>query len=156
MIFIDQFETLGSNEAPRQTRNLLEAQLSNLAKGKADGVVFIASTRKPWEVGTYFLSFFQERLHIGMPQELDRSKIFQSQIKQMENGGVDCSVDATDIRRLTGKSCGLSGKGIVDSVEAAIRLPLRKLQNATHFKPVCSKHLGFNPASGNAHLRFRH
>jgi len=140
LIFIDQFETLSSSQAPRQIHRLLETQMSRLTKGKTEGVVLIASTRKPWDIDKFLLSLFQERLHIGMPSEVARNRIFQTNIEQIHESGVPCSVSRsatpTDIEMLVRSSDGLSVKGIVDCVEAALRLPLRKVQHATHFKPV--------------------
>jgi vacuolar protein-sorting-associated protein 4 len=63
-------------------------------------------------------------------------------------GSTPNSLNEENLKTLAEKTDGYSGHDISIVVRDALMQPVRKLQNATHFKKVCECHLNFEVKTG--------
>jgi vacuolar protein-sorting-associated protein 4 len=96
------------------------------------GVLILGATNIPWQLDAAIRRRFQRRVHISLPDLPARMKMFELAV-----GGTPCAVDAGGYRRLGEMSEGYSGSDIAIAVQDALMQPVRKIQTATHYKPVC-------------------
>jgi SpoVK/Ycf46/Vps4 family AAA+-type ATPase len=112
---------------------------SNLSRSP-DNIVFHVALGEHWHISftkiTYFNSLslnyrFEKRVYIPLPEAPARAKMFHLHI-----GNTPHTLKEEDFRDLGSKSEGYSGADISIVVRDALMQPVRKVQNATHFKKV--------------------
>jgi vacuolar protein-sorting-associated protein 4 len=68
----------------------------------------------------------------GLPDINGRARMFKLAI-----GDTDTALEPSDYNTLATLSEGFSGSDISNVVQSALMRPVRKILQATHFKPVC-------------------
>jgi len=92
----------------------------------------LGATNIPWVLDAAIRRRFEKRIYIPLPEEHGRLKIIKINIGNTPN-----SLTEDDIKVLAKRTEGFSGADISVLVRDALMQPVRKVQNATHFKKVC-------------------
>lgn len=137
IIFIDEVDALcgprgeGESEASRRIKTELLVQMDGVGKD-SKGVLILGATNIPWQLDAAIRRRFQRRVHISLPDQAARTKMFMLSV-----GNTTCSLTQSDFRTLGELSEGYSGSDISIAVQDALMQPIRKIQMATHYKQVC-------------------
>ena len=94
-----------------------------------DKILVLGATNIPWVLDSGILRRFEKRIYIPLPEERARCTMFKLHIGTTPN-----SLTENDYRLLASKTDGFSGADIGVLVRDALMQPVRKVQNATHFK----------------------
>ncbi|KAI9591319.1 ATPase [Syncephalis fuscata] len=135
-IFIDEIDALcgsrgeGESEASRRIKTEFLVQMNGVG-ADAEGVLVLAATNIPWQLDTAIRRRFEKRIHIPLPDEMARTRMFQLHV-----GNVKCTLTSQDYHQLARNTEGFSGSDIATVVRDALFEPIRKIQAATHFKAV--------------------
>jgi vacuolar protein-sorting-associated protein 4 len=138
IIFIDEVDALcgprgeGESEASRRIKTELLVQMDGVGKD-SKGVLILGATNIPWQLDAAIRRRFQRRVHISLPDQPARMKMFEIAV-----GTTPCELKGDDYRTLAKMSEGYSGSDISIAVQDALMQPVRKIQTATHYKKVCS------------------
>lgn len=136
IIFIDEVDALcgprgeGESEASRRIKTELLVQMNGVGNDSS-GVLVLGATNIPWQLDAAIRRRFERRIYIPLPDEDARTTMFEINI-----GEVPCECTPHDYRVLAGMTDGYSGHDIAVVVRDALMQPIRKIQQATHFKPV--------------------
>lgn len=95
------------------------------------GVLVLGATNIPWQLDAAIRRRFQRRVHISLPDVAARTTMFKIAV-----GETPTSLQGNDFRELAALSEGYSGSDISIAVQDALMQPVRKIQQATHFKEV--------------------
>lgn len=137
VIFIDEIDALcgprgeGESEASRRIKTEILVQMDGVGND-SKGILVLGATNIPWQLDAAIRRRFQRRVHIGLPEINGRARMFRLAI-----GDTDTALQASDYSVLATKSEGFSGSDISNVVQHALMRPVRKILQATHFKPVC-------------------
>lgn len=136
IIFIDEIDALcgprgeGESEASRRIKTEMLVQMDGVGKDST-GVLVLGATNIPWQLDAAIRRRFQRRVHISLPDTAARTTMFKIAV-----GDTKTSLKSEDYRELAKLSEGYSGSDITVAVQDALMQPVRKIQQATHFKPV--------------------
>ncbi|KAL8816957.1 MAG: hypothetical protein Q9223_004120 [Gallowayella weberi] len=136
IIFIDEVDALcgprgeGESEASRRIKTELLVQMDGVGRD-SKGVLILGATNIPWQLDAAIRRRFQRRVHISLPDQPARMKMFELAV-----GNTPCDLKAGDFKTLAGLSEGYSGSDISIAVQDALMQPVRKIQTATHYKAV--------------------
>ena len=136
IIFIDEVDALcgprgeGESEASRRIKTEMLVQMDGVGKD-SKGVLVLGATNIPWQLDAAIRRRFQRRVHISLPDQQARTKMFELSV-----GTTPCDLTPADYRRLGEISEGYSGSDIAIAVQDALMQPVRKIQTATHYKKV--------------------
>ncbi|KAJ9145290.1 Vacuolar protein sorting-associated protein VPS4 [Pleurostoma richardsiae] len=136
IIFIDEVDALcgprgeGESEASRRIKTELLVQMDGVGKDST-GVLVLGATNIPWQLDAAIRRRFQRRVHIGLPDIAARTTMFKLAV-----GDTKTTLTQNDYRELAKLAEGYSGSDISVAVQDALMQPVRKIQQATHFKPV--------------------
>lgn len=136
VIFIDEIDALcgprgeGESEASRRIKTEILVQMDGVGND-SKGILVLGATNIPWQLDAAIRRRFQRRVHIGLPDNNGRARMFKIAI-----GDTDTTLQATDYNTLATKSDGFSGSDISNVVQHALMRPVRKILQATHFKAV--------------------
>jgi vacuolar protein-sorting-associated protein 4 len=136
IIFIDEIDALcgprgeGESEASRRIKTELLVQMDGVGRD-SKGVLILGATNIPWQLDAAIRRRFQRRVHISLPDQPARMKMFELAV-----GNTPCELHAEDFRTLSKYSEGYSGSDISIAVQDALMQPVRKIQTATHYKKV--------------------
>ncbi|KAK5126456.1 Vacuolar protein sorting-associated protein 4 [Meristemomyces frigidus] len=136
IIFIDEIDALcgprgeGESEASRRIKTELLVQMDGVGRD-SKGVLILGATNIPWQLDAAIRRRFQRRVHISLPDQPARMKMFELAV-----GNTPCELKAEDYRTLSKLSEGYSGSDISIAVQDALMQPVRKIQTATHYKKV--------------------
>lgn len=136
IIFIDEVDALcgprgeGESEASRRIKTELLVQMNGVGND-SNGVLVLGATNIPWQLDAAIRRRFERRIYIPLPDEEARTRMFEINI-----GEVPCECTSQDYRTLATMTDGYSGHDIAVVVRDALMQPIRKIQQATHFKPV--------------------
>lgn len=137
VLFIDEIDALcgprgeGESEASRRIKTELLVQMDGVGND-SKGILVLGATNIPWQLDAAIRRRFQRRVHIGLPDANGRARMFKLAI-----GDTETNLQADDYRVLAEMSEGFSGSDISNVVQQALMGPVRKIIQATHFKPVC-------------------
>jgi len=151
IIFIDEVDALcgprgeGESEASRRIKTELLVQMDGVGKD-TKGVLILGATNIPWQLDAAIRRRFQRRVHISLPDQPSRMRMFEISI-----GDTKCELTSDDYKTLAKLSEGYSGSDISIAVQDALMQPVRKIQTATHYKKVCFSAVSFAPIT---HSRF--
>jgi vacuolar protein-sorting-associated protein 4 len=98
------------------------------------GVLILGATNIPWQLDAAIRRRFQRRVHISLPDLAARTTMFKLAV-----GDTNTVLKSEDFRELAKASEGYSGSDVSIVVQDALMQPVRKIQQATHFKRVCSQ-----------------
>ncbi|KAK5114365.1 Vacuolar protein sorting-associated protein 4 [Meristemomyces frigidus] len=136
IIFIDEIDALcgprgeGESEASRRIKTELLVQMDGVGRD-SKGVLILGATNIPWQLDAAIRRRFQRRVHISLPDQPARMKMFELAV-----GSTPCELHGDDFRTLAKLSEGYSGSDITIAVQDALMQPVRKIQMATHYKKV--------------------
>ncbi|PHH62044.1 hypothetical protein CDD81_7600 [Ophiocordyceps australis] len=136
VIFIDEIDALcgprgeGESEASRRIKTEILIQMEGVGND-SKGILVLGATNIPWQLDAAIRRRFQRRVHIGLPDVNGRARMFKLAI-----GDTDTTLQASDYNILASRSEGFSGSDITNVVQQALMRPVRKILQATHFKPV--------------------
>lgn len=136
IIFIDEVDALcgprgeGESEASRRIKTEMLVQMDGVGKDST-GVLVLGATNIPWQLDAAIRRRFQRRVHISLPDLSARTTMFKIAV-----GDTKTSLKSEDYRELAKLSEGYSGSDIAVAVQDALMQPVRKIQQATHFKKV--------------------
>ena len=136
IIFIDEIDALcgprgeGESEASRRIKTELLVQMDGVGND-SKGVLILGATNIPWQLDAAILRRFQRRVHISLPDQPARMRMFEIAV-----GTTPCELKADDYKTLGKLSEGYSGSDIAIAVQDALMQPVRKIQTATHYKKV--------------------
>ncbi|XP_076112564.1 vacuolar protein sorting-associated protein 4-like isoform X2 [Mytilus galloprovincialis] len=132
ILFLDDFEQLfeyeeSENDRIPRIRTELLYQIDNCP----EKVHLVAGTHKPWMIQSTFLKLLRlnKRVLVPLPDHEARRQIFMKNMKPIKN-------DVKDYMIFADKTEGYTGADISTIVRDASMAPLRKIQNASHFKKV--------------------
>lgn len=136
IIFIDEVDALcgprgeGESEASRRIKTELLVQMNGVGNDSA-GVLVLGATNIPWQLDAAIRRRFEKRIYIGLPDVQARIRMFELNV-----GDTPCSLTKSDYKVLAEMTDGYSGSDISVIVRDALMEPIRKIQSATHFRPV--------------------
>ncbi|KAK3348661.1 vacuolar protein sorting-associated protein VPS4 [Lasiosphaeria hispida] len=136
IIFIDEIDALcgprgeGESEASRRIKTEMLVQMDGVGKD-SKGVLILGATNIPWQLDAAIRRRFQRRVHISLPDLAARTTMFKLAV-----GDTNTALRQEDFRELAIASEGYSGSDISIVVQDALMQPVRKIQQATHFKKV--------------------
>lgn len=136
IIFIDEVDALcgprgeGELEASRRIKTELLVQMNGVGND-LNGVLVLGATNIPWQLDAAVRRRFERRIYIALPDCEARKRMFELNI-----GDVPCECSPQDLRVLADMTDGYSGHDIAVVVRDALMQPIRKIQQATHFKRV--------------------
>ncbi|KAK3321694.1 P-loop containing nucleoside triphosphate hydrolase protein [Apodospora peruviana] len=136
IIFIDEIDALcgprgeGESEASRRIKTEMLVQMDGVGKD-SKGVLILGATNIPWQLDAAIRRRFQRRVHISLPDLPARTTMFKIAV-----GDTKTALQQEDYRELAKAAEGYSGSDITIAVQDALMQPVRKIQQATHFKKV--------------------
>ncbi|PHH79934.1 hypothetical protein CDD80_3386 [Ophiocordyceps camponoti-rufipedis] len=136
VIFIDEIDSLcgprgeGESDASRRIKTEMLVQMDGVGSD-SKGILVLGATNNPWHLDAAIRRRFQRRVHIGLPDVNGRARMFRLAI-----GDTETTLQANDFGVLAAQSDGFSGSDISNVVQHALMRPVRKILQATHFKPV--------------------
>ncbi|KAJ4287111.1 Vacuolar protein sorting-associated protein 4 [Collariella sp. IMI 366227] len=136
IIFIDEIDALcgprgeGESEASRRIKTEMLVQMDGVGKD-SKGVLILGATNIPWQLDAAIRRRFQRRVHISLPDLAARTTMFKLAV-----GDTNTALKSEDFRELAKASEGYSGSDVSIVVQDALMQPVRKIQQATHFKKV--------------------
>lgn len=137
IIFIDEIDALcgprgeGESEASRRIKTEMLVQMDGVGKD-SKGVLILGATNIPWQLDAAIRRRFQRRVHISLPDLAARTTMFKLAV-----GDTNTALRSEDFRELARAAEGYSGSDVSIVVQDALMQPVRKIQQATHFKRVC-------------------
>jgi vacuolar protein-sorting-associated protein 4 len=145
IIFIDEVDALcgprgeGESEASRRIKTEMLVQMDGVGK-ESKGVLVLGATNIPWQLDAAIRRRFQRRVHISLPDVGARTTMFKIAVGDSDDperkGQKLSDLTNDDYRKLAAMSEGYSGSDIAIAVQDALMEPVRKIQQATHFKKV--------------------
>ena len=142
IIFIDEVDALcgprgeGESEPSRRIKTELLVQMNGVGND-SQGVLVLGATNIPWQLDAAIRRRFERRIYIPLPDVEARTRMFEINI-----GEVPCECTNSDYRTLAEMTDGYSGHDVAVVVRDALMQPIRKIQQATHFKSVIDENDG--------------
>lgn len=136
IIFIDEVDSLCSSrsdtesESARRIKTEFLVQMQGVGND-TDGILVLGATNIPWVLDAAIRRRFEKRIYIPLPDAGGRKTMFKLGIGTTPN-----DLNDNDLRKLAEKTDGFSGHDISMVVRDALMQPVRKLQNATHFRII--------------------
>ena len=140
IIFIDKIDSMygywiddpsGSSRASIISRIKTEFLVQMQGVGVDDDILVLGTTNVPWMLDAAIRKCFEKRIYISLPEEAARKRIFQLHI-----GNVPANLSSQDLTDLAHGTDGYSGADIGVAVREALMMPVRRVQNTTHFKLI--------------------
>ncbi|KAI8827133.1 P-loop containing nucleoside triphosphate hydrolase protein [Fimicolochytrium jonesii] len=151
IIFIDEVDSLagnrgeGESEASRRIKTEFLVQMQGVGNDM-QGVLVLGATNIPWALDPAIRRRFEKRIYIPLPDINARAKMFPLNI-----GTTKCTLSMHHYKELADRTEGFSGSDITVVVRDAMMEPVRKVQQATHFKRVAgNKWMPCSPGDAGA------
>jgi vacuolar protein-sorting-associated protein 4 len=156
IIFIDEIDSLcgsrggsGESESGRRlkTEILVQMQGVNSKRGKT---LVLAATNTPYQLDQAIRRRFDRRIYIALPDERARTDMFKIHL-----GETPHSLTDADFVYLGSKTNGFSGSDVSVMVKDVMFQPIRKTQEATHFRTLTKNgDVTYEPCSPGAEGAF--
>ncbi|KXJ24200.1 Vacuolar protein sorting-associated protein 4B [Exaiptasia diaphana] len=136
IIFIDEVDSLcgsrseNESESARRIKTEFLVQMQGVGVDN-DGILVLGATNIPWTLDSAIRRRFEKRIYIPLPEAGARQKMFELSL-----GATKTELRPNDLKDLCKKTDGYSGADINIVVRDALMQPVRKVQQATHFKRV--------------------
>merc|ERR1712179_8726 len=138
IIFIDEIDSLCSSrsdnesESARRIKTEFLVQMQGVGNDN-DGILVLGATNIPWVLDSAIRRRFEKRIYIPLPEAHARTAMFK-----LNMGSTNANLTEDQYRQLgsNDKSDGYSGADVSLVVRDALMQPVRRVQNATHFKMV--------------------
>ncbi|KAL3101691.1 hypothetical protein niasHT_024824 [Heterodera trifolii] len=147
IIFIDEVDSLCSSRSDNESESARRIKTEFLVQMQGvghdmDGILVLGATNIPWILDAAIRRRFEKRIYISLPDTNARKDMFKLHIGDTPN-----NLTEEHLRELARKTEGYSGHDICMVVRDALMQPVRKVQDATHFKRVS----GPSPHDPNVH-----
>jgi len=138
IIFIDEIDALcgargesGESEASRRIKTEILVQMQGVGSDSAGKVLVLAATNTPYSLDQAVRRRFDKRIYIPLPEAAARAHMFEVHV-----GETPHDLTSEDFESLGVQTPGFSGSDIDHVVKDVLYEPVRKTQEATHFKTV--------------------
>ncbi|XP_063440975.1 vacuolar protein sorting-associated protein 4B-like isoform X2 [Mytilus trossulus] len=133
IVFIEDFDCLFNEDASMIDRKVLTELMVQIQDIGLDneGIHVILSARKPWAIQRSVMRRLCKRVLVSLPDHEARRQVFMKNMKPIKN-----DVKDEDYAIFADKTEGYTGADISIIVRDASMAPIRKIQNASHFKKV--------------------
>lgn len=136
IIFIDEVDSLcgsrseNESEAARRIKTEFLVQMQGVGVDNSK-VLVLGATNIPWTLDSAIRRRFEKRIYIPLPEAPARQIMFK-----LHMGDTPTTLTDADYKVLAGHTKGYSGADISIVVREALLNPIRKIQQATHFRRV--------------------
>lgn len=138
IIFIDEIDALcgargegGESEASRRIKTEILVQMQGVGASDSGRVLVLAATNTPYQLDQAVRRRFDKRIYIPLPDDAARAHMFKVHL-----GDTPHDLVQADFEQLGAQAEGFSGSDIDHVVKDVLYEPVRKTQEATHFKTV--------------------
>ena len=139
IIFIDEIDALcrdrdasgSGDETTSRLKTEFLVQMDGVGNDN-EGVFVLAATNLPWVLDPAMRRRFQKRIHIAMPDEGARRRLFEIGVQGIPR----CAVRAEEVTELARQTEGYSGSDISVVIQDALMMPVKKVHTATHYRKV--------------------
>jgi vacuolar protein-sorting-associated protein 4 len=138
IIFIDEIDAICGNRDSGATNNEDSARMKTEFLVQMDGVghdntgvLLLAATNLPWTLDPAVRRRFQKKIHIPLPDEAARTRMFEIHI-----GTIPSGLTPKDYEELAQRTKGLSGSDISIAVQDALMQPVKKISSSKHWRAV--------------------
>eukprot|EP00238_Polyblepharides_amylifera_P002987 CAMPEP_0196589196 /NCGR_PEP_ID=MMETSP1081-20130531/62963_1 /TAXON_ID=36882 /ORGANISM="Pyramimonas amylifera, Strain CCMP720" /LENGTH=447 /DNA_ID=CAMNT_0041911927 /DNA_START=203 /DNA_END=1546 /DNA_ORIENTATION=+ len=135
IIFIDELDSLcssrgeGESEAARRIKTEFLVQMQGVGNEGSGQVLVLGATNMPYSLDQAVRRRFDKRIYIALPELNARAKIFKVHL-----GDTPHTLTNEDFQDLASRTEGFSGSDVGVCVKDVLFEPIRKTQEATHFK----------------------
>ena len=137
IIFIDEIDSLcgsrgdsGESEAARRIKTEILVQMQGVSSGSGQ-VLVLAATNTPYSLDQAVRRRFDKRIYIPLPDAAARAHMFKVHL-----GDTPPALVEADFAALGARTEGFSGSDVAVAVKDVLFEPVRKTQEATHFRAV--------------------
>lgn len=136
IVFIDEIDSVcgarsdSESDATRRIKTEILVQMQGVSNDTG-GVLVLGATNLPWSIDAAVRRRFERRLYLPLPDERARRRMFQIHV-----GNTPHELTEGDLDEMAKRCDGYSGSDISVLVRNALMEPIRKCQEATHFKTV--------------------
>ena len=121
-----------AGQASAHPLDVVRRRMQMQGVGKAGGrVLILAATNTPYQLDQAVRRRFDKRIYIPLPDEHARAHMFKVHVGETPHELTDA-----DFQSLGAQSEGFSGSDIDHVVKDVLYEPVRKVQEATHFKTM--------------------
>lgn len=158
IIFIDEIDALcstrgeGESEAARRIKTEFLVQMQGVNHSNDDRrVLLLGATNLPYALDQAVRRRFDKRIYIPLPDATARAAMFKIHL-----GETPHNISQSQFDELAAGTQGFSGSDIAVLVKDVLMQPIRKTQDATHFKPIKTPqgHAMLEPCSPSDPLAF--
>eukprot|EP00898_Chlorokybus_atmophyticus_P004022 jgi/Chlat1/4620/Chrsp3S05586 len=142
IIFIDEVDSLCSSrgdsesEAARRIKTEFLVQMQGVGNDNDSKVLVLAATNLPYSLDQAMRRRFDKRIYIPLPDETARSYMFKVHLGVNSKDPTPNELREQDFIELGRRTEGFSGSDIDHVVKDVLFEPVRKVQDATHFKRI--------------------
>ncbi|KAL4858781.1 Protein SUPPRESSOR OF K(+) TRANSPORT GROWTH DEFECT 1 [Chlorella vulgaris] len=136
IIFIDEIDALcssrgeGESEAARRIKTEFLVQMQGVGHGGDDKrVLMLGATNLPYSLDQAVRRRFDKRIYIPLPEAPARASMFKIHLGDTPNALTQAEFDQLGLR-----TEGFSGSDVAVVVKDVLMQPVRKTQDATHFR----------------------
>jgi len=139
VLFVDEIDSLCSaqsdseSQLARRIKSEFLVQMNGIGKDMK-GMLVLGATNIPWALDPGIRRRFEKRIYIPLPEEQARYTMFKLHL-----GNTPTLLSSNEFRELAQLTEGYSGSDIAIVVREALMMPVRIVQDSTHFKKVCGK-----------------
>ena len=136
IIFLDEVDSLcsargeGESESARRIKSEFLVQMQGVGNNN-EGVLVLGATNIPWGLDSAIRRRFEKRIYIPLPEAEARTVMFKLNL-----GATPNVITEQQFVELGKRAQGYSGADVAIVVRDALMQPVRKVQQATHFKKV--------------------
>ena len=137
IIFIDEIDSLcgsrgdsGESEAALRIKTEILVQMQGVSSGSGQ-VLVLAATNTPYSLDQAVRRRFDKRIYIPLPDAAARAHMFKVHLGDTPHALVEA-----DFAALGARTEGFSGSDVAVAVKDVLFEPVRKTQEATHFRAV--------------------
>jgi vacuolar protein-sorting-associated protein 4 len=120
----------GESEAARRIKTEILVQMQGVSSGSGQ-VLVLAATNTPYSLDQAVRRRFDKRIYIPLPDDAARAHMFKVHL-----GDTPHALCERDFAALGARTEGFSGSDVAVAVKDVLFEPVRKTQEATHFKAV--------------------
>lgn len=138
IVFIDEIDALCSSrgdnesEAARRIKTEFLVQMQGVGTGNGEKrVLVLGATNLPYALDQAIRRRFDKRIYIPLPEAAARASMFKIHLGDTPN-----TLTAEDFDQLGLRTDGFSGSDVAVVVKDVLMEPVRKAQDATHFRTL--------------------
>jgi vacuolar protein-sorting-associated protein 4 len=139
IVFVDEIDSLCSarsdseSESARRIKTEFLVQMNGVGTDD-DGVLVLAATNTPWTLDPAIRRRFEKRIYIPLPEAAARARMLEIHL-----GDTPHRLLPDDFVAISEALDGFSGSDISTFVREALMEPVRRVKDATHFRPLASE-----------------